>query len=125
MMDVNPQFPDYDFRLGVWQTDCCARCGGCCYVSAIHEIGKKGKEKCKYLTVNYDKNTSCVLHGSKNQPYVCKSFSCVGKGRNNSSFGPHERLLIAEAASDILKIKPVNNFKEILNMLKSMDGKKP
>lgn len=113
---------DYDLYLGVWQNDYCIRCGGCCFVCATYqrEFYKPRDTLCERLVINPElNNTSCILRGQPDQPELCQGYSCWVREDYSyrDSMGVYQRLLIARAVLDVLKIEPVKNAQNIRDFL--------
>lgn len=122
-IDVLELDMEYNLDLGVWQTEHCIRCGGCCYVAAVHDgiIRKERDIMCENLIINQDaNNTSCSLHDTENKPDRCRLYFCGKKDDYHATMGENERLLVARAVLDIFKIKPVPKAEEIRGTLESL-----
>ncbi len=105
---------DYDMNLGVWQTEDCVRCGGCCTVARIQDdcVEKPWDSRCQNLQIDREEGTSCLLHND-GKPRACSDFFC-------SQWDPQYRLLVADVVLDDYQMKPVENAEEIRDTLREM-----
>jgi hypothetical protein len=113
---------DYDFKLSIWQTEGCARCGACCYAPGISkgDIQKTRNSLCEHLRVDSDNNTtSCELHGTDEKPEICREYSCCQNG-GLPGVEIYRRAVFAKVVLDVIGIKPVPNADEIRGMLEEM-----
>ena len=117
---------DYDFNLGIWQTEGCARCGACCYAPEISGVDfqKKRNSLCEHLRVDSDNNTtSCALHGTEKKPEICREYFCRQNG-GLPGVEIYRRAVFAKVVLDVIGIKPVPNADEIRKMLEEMEAQR-